>query len=345
MLQAASGGLPGALIHATLLQRMSPFDEQINLRASGDLADVDLDRFRLVDHFAVALHDTTIFGSHVTFVDGAGEVLLSFPWWDDAEMDLLGWDETNIPLGTRERPFHDLEQSWEVFIFAVGEYVFVLHGPDCCSVVMDAWFKVRREDYLAAWRDVLRRVHADRRIATTLARALEAPGEVRKLLLRGPGNGHLDPAIGRLTGLEHLELHNRELTSLPDEIGNLDSLRHLSLQFNRFTEIPRVVFRLRSLDTLRVGHNQIARLPRAIGRLRGLRELEVSSNWLSALPHALFMLASLETLQASDNRIAHLPVHLGDLPRLSHLNIGANELPEAEQRRLVARYPGVNVWV
>ncbi|KFZ32161.1 hypothetical protein JS44_16095 [Anoxybacillus flavithermus] len=45
------------------------------------------------------------------------EILTSFPWWDFVDQLLVGWDEHDIPNGTMDRPFFDLEQGWHIIIF------------------------------------------------------------------------------------------------------------------------------------------------------------------------------------------------------------------------------------
>ncbi len=93
------------------------------------IATLLLDSFPVIDDFSIELRQTVPkFGNHLFFVSAANGDLISFPWWDHVERDLQRWTQRNIPLGTKDKPFYDLEQGWQVVIFEERPWVYVLQG-------------------------------------------------------------------------------------------------------------------------------------------------------------------------------------------------------------------------
>ena len=67
--------------------------------------------------------------------------------------------------------------------------------------------------------------------------------------------------------IEHLELHDNHLQSLPDSILQFANLKNLDASENQFTAFPSQVLNLKKLQTLYIYSNQIAEIPSKIKEL------------------------------------------------------------------------------
>ncbi len=60
-----------------------------------------------------------------------------------------------IPLGTTEKPDNDVEHGWELDIWEKDEFVYVIEGSELCANQFEVWYRVRKEEYMKAWEEVL----------------------------------------------------------------------------------------------------------------------------------------------------------------------------------------------
>ncbi|RKP38296.1 hypothetical protein BJ085DRAFT_16874, partial [Dimargaris cristalligena] len=88
-----------------------------------------------------------------------------------------------------------------------------------------------------------------------------------------------------LPSLQHVEINNNHLTSLPKSIGQLSRLRHLACTNNNLTSLPVEVAGLPRLEILDVHSNNIKSLFVDIWMAPKLRTLNISSNLLEFFPH------------------------------------------------------------
>ena len=109
--------------------------------------------FRTIEDFAVRLADSDEGGKHVELVSQSEGRLAGFPAWDHADRDLRHFIESDIPLGTREEPYEDREEGWQIAIFEHGGWVYVAEGDGTGA----AAFRVRTERYMAAWQALIDR--------------------------------------------------------------------------------------------------------------------------------------------------------------------------------------------
>jgi hypothetical protein len=84
--------------------------------------------------------------------------LAGFPAWDHADRDLRHFTPDDIPLGTPEEPFEDADEAWRIAILAVDNDVFILEG-DTPRGPLTRRYCIPREQYLAAWEDLIREYH------------------------------------------------------------------------------------------------------------------------------------------------------------------------------------------
>lgn len=149
--------------------------------------------------------------------------------------------------------------------------------------------------------------------------------------------------------LEVLDLSDNNLSELPE---NLSQLKHLKIIFfarNKFTVFPKVLASCKSLkmigfksnqietvpenafpkfmNWLILTDNQIKVLPKSIGDCQLLQKFLIAGNQLSALPIELQKCTHLELLRVAANKLTSIPDWLLEMPKLSWLAFGGNNIP------------------
>eukprot|EP00071_Canis_lupus_P045953 XP_022279510.1 E3 ubiquitin-protein ligase LRSAM1 isoform X3 [Canis lupus familiaris] len=97
-----------------------------------------------------------------------------------------------------------------------------------------------------------------------------------------------------LITIKVLDLHNNQLSALPDDIGQLTALQVLNVEKNQLTYLPRSIGNLIQLQTLNMKDNKLKELPDTVGELRSLRTLDISNNEIQRLPQLLAHVRTLE---------------------------------------------------
>jgi Leucine-rich repeat (LRR) protein len=118
----------------------------------------------------------------------------------------------------------------------------------------------------------------------------------------------LDPRISNFLALKVLDLHNNQISKLPDEMGLLIELQLLNLNSNKLTTIPDSICRLPLIE-LHLNDNQINSISGDINYLGTLKVLNISGNNLNALPiisESLANFTQLTSLNISSNQISDL---------------------------------------
>uniref|UniRef100_A0A9L0TSW9 E3 ubiquitin-protein ligase LRSAM1 n=1 Tax=Equus caballus TaxID=9796 RepID=A0A9L0TSW9_HORSE len=110
-----------------------------------------------------------------------------------------------------------------------------------------------------------------------------------------------------LATIKVLDLHDNQLTALPDDIGQLTSLQVLNVERNQLTYLPRSIGNLTQLQTLNVKDNKLKELPDTLGELRSLRTLDISENEIQRLPQMLAHVRTLETLSLDASSMVYPP--------------------------------------
>lgn len=96
---------------------------------------------------------------------------------------------------------------------------------------------------------------------------------LRKLFLDHNQIRRLDPAIGRLGLLTHLDLSGNIMTEVPPELGMLVNLKILLLFDNRLTHLPDEIGHLYKLDVLGIAGNPWNPDYRSLMNTKGTKEL------------------------------------------------------------------------
>ena len=109
--------------------------------------------FRTIEDFVVRLIDSDEGGKHVELAGEREGRLAGFPAWDHADRDLRHFIESDIPNGTREEPYEDRDESWQIAIFEHGGWVYIAQGEGNVTSA----FRVRSERYMAAWKSLIDR--------------------------------------------------------------------------------------------------------------------------------------------------------------------------------------------
>jgi len=170
---------------------------------------------------------------------------------------------------------------------------------------------------------------------------------------------HLIFTLLGLHSIEHLILHQNNLTSLPSSINTLVTLKTVSFpskgnananaNANAITQAQAklnerqklnpnksslfLFFYVKNLfffffffgSQLYLGENRLTELP-DLSNLKELEELDASVNKLTYLSKTIGQLSSLQELTLSDNRLRELPQEIANLHNLSCLNVRHNRL-------------------
>ncbi|SNT58714.1 hypothetical protein SAMN05421812_11151 [Asanoa hainanensis] len=77
---------------------------------------------------------------------------------------IRAWTVADIPCGTIEKPYLDMDQGWDILVWQMDGHIFVAEGDGEGDVEPDQtytrWFKVSRELYEAGWTSALDRLRA-----------------------------------------------------------------------------------------------------------------------------------------------------------------------------------------
>jgi hypothetical protein len=118
----------------------------------------DLDDVPRIADFYLALREEPEGGLHIRMLSRTRGDLAGFPAWDHADRDLRHLTPDDIPLGTEEEPFQDADDTWRIAILAVANDVFIFEG-DSPRGAFTRRYRVPREQYVAAWEDLIREYH------------------------------------------------------------------------------------------------------------------------------------------------------------------------------------------
>ena len=129
--------------------------------------DFNLDDVPRISDFYLTLRDQPEGGLHIEMMSRKHGHLAGFPAWDDADRDLRHFTPDDIPLGTDEEPFEDADEAWRIVIVEQGKDVFILEG-DAPRGELTRRYRVPREQYLAAWEELIARYHPARSLEEVL---------------------------------------------------------------------------------------------------------------------------------------------------------------------------------
>lgn len=111
------------------------------------------EKFPTIEDFTVRLVDSDEGGKHIELASESEGPLAGFPAWDHADRDLRHFIQSDIPLGTREEPYEDRDEGWQIAIFEHGGWVFVAQADNGRNTA----FRVRSDQYRGAWTKLIER--------------------------------------------------------------------------------------------------------------------------------------------------------------------------------------------
>ena len=101
-----------------------------------------MDSFPVAENFGIEIFpDPSVSGCGLRFADAGLDSTIEFPWWTSVEGDLRAWSISDVPVGSVEDPYVDLEQAWQVLIWRADDWVFLMEGDG--EDVFRVWFRVR----------------------------------------------------------------------------------------------------------------------------------------------------------------------------------------------------------
>ncbi|XP_042193119.1 E3 ubiquitin-protein ligase LRSAM1 [Callorhinchus milii] len=113
--------------------------------------------------------------------------------------------------------------------------------------------------------------------------------------------------IQDLAMVKILDLHDNQLSSLPEELGQLSSLQVLQVENNHLKSLPNSIGSLHQLQTLNLKGNRIKKLPELLSGLKSLRTLDCSHNQIQQLPQDLAHIRTLESLSLDEEIMVYPP--------------------------------------
>jgi len=129
--------------------------------------DFNLDDALRITDFSLTLREEAEGGLHIVMKSRARGPLAGFPAWDHADRDLRHFTLDDIPLGTEDEPFEDADEAWRIVILARGTDVFILEG-DSPNGPLSRRYRIPRDQYLAAWEELIRQYHPARSLEEVL---------------------------------------------------------------------------------------------------------------------------------------------------------------------------------
>lgn len=124
------------------------------IRDLDQLSQVNVEEFPIALDFQISLSDQGR-NSTLSFATRSLDLTINFPWWDNPKSEIADWSLSDIPNGTMESPYLDMDQGWQIVIWQHGNSVYIAQGGDN-EQEFDVWFSVPRELYFDQWSKAIR---------------------------------------------------------------------------------------------------------------------------------------------------------------------------------------------
>ena len=160
--------------------------------------------------------------------------------------------------------------------------------------------------------------------------------------------GVIPDVVYEITNLRTLNLVGNDLDEIAPEVENLSNLTRLDIWGNNFQSLPNEMGNLTNLTWLELNENQLSDLPASFSNLTALSRLELHNNRFTEIPEVLSSMTSINVLwlggcdgnpncgannsfwefsiPGSNNVFNQFPVELLNLPNLSVLHMGGNQI-------------------
>jgi Leucine-rich repeat (LRR) protein len=171
---------------------------------------------------------------------------------------------------------------------------------------------------------------------SSLQDALNHRETARELRIHRIGDS-LAPEIGLLTKLIFLGVYNADIQYLPDEISDLH-IGFLWLPNCKFQHIPPQICALSHLGYLILDDNEIESIPEEFAQLKYIDGLSLKRNRLTEFPKEFFGSKNCGLLYLDSNRLTSFDFTRADMPKINHLSLIGNPLPDSVKQRLKAEF-------
>jgi hypothetical protein len=135
---------------------------------------MDLNDATPITGFYLTLREEAEGGLHIVMMSRTRGPLAGFPAWDHADRDLRHFILDDIPLGTEDEPFEDADEQWRIAIVTRGTEVFLLEG-DFPNGAFTRRYRIPRDEYLAAWEELIREYHTAKSLEDVLGEGDDQP--------------------------------------------------------------------------------------------------------------------------------------------------------------------------
>ena len=149
--------------------------------------------------------------------------------------------------------------------------------------------------------------------------------ELTKLNLASNELAEISEQLENFPRLTVFDLHDNNLTSLPNAFSKLENLRRIDLSHNLLTIMPQFES-FKSMTVLLLQHNRLEKLRFFENASSSTCELlDLSHNQLTFISELINVMTNLRTLNLSNNQLTSLPA-MNNLQSLSQLNLDNNKL-------------------
>lgn len=178
----------------------------------------------------------------------------------------------------------------------------------------------------------------------SIEEALKEPEAVRFLDLHEKNLTTLPSEIGKLVNLHTLSLYGNQLTTIPAEFGNLKNLKSVDFGKNQLTEVPASVLKLKNLKVLYLTSNQITKFPKELcTAFPKLNVLDVGGNQIASLPADISKMQEVRIMNFRFNRLETLPESMAKLKKLEMIQLNNNPISEKELRKIDKMLKSVDI--
>lgn len=150
--------------------------------------------------------------------------------------------------------------------------------------------------------------------------------DLTKLILASNQISKVSSKIKNLDTLQILDLHDNNISLLPEDMGALEQLTKLNLSHNKLNFLPLGFYNLKSLRVLNLNHNELNEINEDIGSLDMLNDLDLAHNKLMELPNTVGHLTKVTNFNVSHNNLESLPTDISFMRSVTCLELSHNNL-------------------
>ena len=151
--------------------------------------------------------------------------------------------------------------------------------------------------------------------------------KLKKLSIRGLK--YIPTNLDQLSNLEALELNVGAFSKLPECICGMEKLRYIRLyNSRRLKEIPECISKLINLEYLDIAGTKVSKLSKPLGKCLKLKTITANACKIKFIDEEVCNLPILSHLNLGSNQIDSLPNNFGNLTKLDGLDLGSNRLSE-----------------